>query len=485
MTTLYNGQFYLQGLNTTVPGITGITSADTILSVLNNIQTNIPSTVMMEIGSYNQNVANGTPIYKYLMGFSNSASGLGGYYTMDGITKSSSVRFLTMYQSGGNVQVGINTASPLYTLDVNGSIHAANTLIVDSATTLKNTLNVQSATVLSNTLTVQNATTLNDRLTVNGETKIDNTLFVVYGATFNNTLTVQSATVLNNTLTVGNATTLSRLTVNATTINDTLYVQNGTTLNDTLKVRNATTLSNTLSVTGATTATGLITANGGLQVNGYANATGLITGGAGLSITGATTLYGSVLTSVGFYGNGSGLTSVNAATATIATTATTATIAGKAINPNTISSSRTMANQTDSSIVDNSHVCFPGIRLPTETGIYAFLCYANDDNPQVTNNDSYLGSMTFLLSVHAHPGPGKTGFVVSNRTPNRIYFNADLRVCYRIVRNGNVTNEVTSIDNWAHVTTATDSLYYILDFDYYYAPVDNTYSWTATFSKIA
>lgn len=302
MTTLYNGQLYLQGLNDVVPGITGVTSADTILSVLNNIQTNIASSVMMEIGSYNQNVANGTPIYKYLMGFSNSASGLGGYYTMDGITKSSSVRFLTMFQSGGNVQVGINTASPLYTFDVNGSIHAATTMQVDGKTTLNNT--IQFKTDIWNTSS-------DSYNRIYFETNSTTYFGSRNGYYFQNAASSLNIVTIDNS---GTITTLGNLFVSGTTtLSNTLVVGAATTLSNTLAVSGATTLSNTLSITGATTATGLITADGGLQVNGTATATGLITGGAGLSITGAITLSGNVTSSNGiFYGNGSGLTDVSA-----------------------------------------------------------------------------------------------------------------------------------------------------------------------------
>lgn len=80
MTTLYNGTLTVQGLFTPVVGPSGITSADTIVSFLNNIGYSSEQRVMMEIGSYNTNGGNYGNIYKYALGFSNSNNGSGGSF---------------------------------------------------------------------------------------------------------------------------------------------------------------------------------------------------------------------------------------------------------------------------------------------------------------------------------------------------------------------------------------------------------------------
>lgn len=80
MTTLYNGSLTVQGLFTPIVGPAGITTADTIVSILNNIGYASEQRVMMEIGSYNTNGGNYGNIYKYALGFSNSTNGSGGSF---------------------------------------------------------------------------------------------------------------------------------------------------------------------------------------------------------------------------------------------------------------------------------------------------------------------------------------------------------------------------------------------------------------------
>lgn len=80
MTTLYNGSLTVQGLFDSVAGPEGKTTADTIVSILNNIEYCSQQRVMMEIGSYNTTCGNFGNIYKYALGFSNSISGSGGSF---------------------------------------------------------------------------------------------------------------------------------------------------------------------------------------------------------------------------------------------------------------------------------------------------------------------------------------------------------------------------------------------------------------------
>lgn len=84
MTTLYNGSLTVQGLFDSVAGPEGKTTADTIVSILNNIEYSSQQRVMMEIGSYNTTCGNLGNIYKYALGFSNSISGSGGSFLIQG-----------------------------------------------------------------------------------------------------------------------------------------------------------------------------------------------------------------------------------------------------------------------------------------------------------------------------------------------------------------------------------------------------------------
>lgn len=81
MTTLYNGSLYVEGLfSSGADGSVGVTSSDTILSLLNYIGYYTPNRVMMEIGGYNTTVGNWTTVYKYAMGYINNPGGGGGSY---------------------------------------------------------------------------------------------------------------------------------------------------------------------------------------------------------------------------------------------------------------------------------------------------------------------------------------------------------------------------------------------------------------------
>jgi hypothetical protein len=116
-----------------------------------------------------------------------------------------------------NSKVGINYISPNSTLDVNGTVHASNsvtfdtTLDVDGATTLNSTLDVDGATTLNSTLDVDGATTLNSTLDVDGvvtfnsstsSTTKDNGALVVKngGVGIEENLNVGNNTVLTGTL---------------------------------------------------------------------------------------------------------------------------------------------------------------------------------------------------------------------------------------------------------------------------------------------
>jgi len=90
MTTLYNGTLTVQGLFTQVVGPAGITSAHTLVSILNNIEYASQQQVMMEIGSYNTNSGNLGNIYKYALGFSNSTNGTGGSFIIQACPVSTS-----------------------------------------------------------------------------------------------------------------------------------------------------------------------------------------------------------------------------------------------------------------------------------------------------------------------------------------------------------------------------------------------------------
>ena len=105
MTTLYNGSLTVQGLFDSVAGPAGVTSADTIVSILNNIEYSSQQRVMMEIGSYNTTCGNLGNICKYALGFSNSSNGTGGSFLIQACPVS-----ITSYST-------INTPITLFTLN--------------------------------------------------------------------------------------------------------------------------------------------------------------------------------------------------------------------------------------------------------------------------------------------------------------------------------------------------------------------------------
>jgi predicted acyltransferase (DUF342 family) len=160
--------------------------------------------------------------------------------------------------SNGNI--GISTESPIYKLDVNGTLRSigdvtfSSQLNVTGNTTINGNTNLNSTLIVTGNTTVSRLnvtgntditgnTTLANTLTVTGNTRLSNTLIVTGNTTLANTLTVTGNTTLSNTLAVTGNTTLA----------NTLTVTGNTTLSNTLVVIGNTTLSNTLTVTGNTT----------------------------------------------------------------------------------------------------------------------------------------------------------------------------------------------------------------------------------------
>ena len=75
-----------------------------------------------------------------------------------------------------NSKVGINNSSPLYTLDVGGTVNISSNLDVGGPTLLKSTLEVSSATTLDSTLEVKGSTTLDTTLETKGAATFDSTI---------------------------------------------------------------------------------------------------------------------------------------------------------------------------------------------------------------------------------------------------------------------------------------------------------------------
>lgn len=138
MTTLYNGTLYLQGLFTSVGPIAGVTTDDTILSVLNTIEYNSGKRVMMEIGAYNTNDGDFGNTYKYALGYSNLTNGQGGSFQIQacpvGSATYTAATPITRFSILPNGNVGINTASPNYGLDVQGTTNLNGSLTLKTAT---------------------------------------------------------------------------------------------------------------------------------------------------------------------------------------------------------------------------------------------------------------------------------------------------------------------------------------------------------------
>jgi hypothetical protein len=146
MTTLYNGSLTVQGLFTPVAGPTLKTTADTIVSILNNIEYCSQQRVMMEIGSYNTTCGNFGNIYKYALGFSNSISGSGGSFLIQACPVST-----TSYanENPSITLITLNTSNMLLSvpLSVNGAGRFKNSLSLYNDSTLA--FNVANSGIIS------------------------------------------------------------------------------------------------------------------------------------------------------------------------------------------------------------------------------------------------------------------------------------------------------------------------------------------------
>lgn len=177
-----------------------------------------------------------------------------------------------------NSNVGINFDTPVYTLDVNGTVRIVEDILgerdlfltrnasitgftsitgelsVISPTKLFNTLSVASTTTIGSDLFVQDDTFLQDTLNVTGVTNLNLTLNVADATTLNATLDVAEATTLNSTLDVVGITNLQNdlNVLGPTFIDNTLSVSSNTTLSGRLDVFGATRLYNRLQVDGST-----------------------------------------------------------------------------------------------------------------------------------------------------------------------------------------------------------------------------------------
>jgi hypothetical protein len=92
-TWLYKtGLLTIKGTSTgpSVNDLIGLTTPETILSVLNTIAYGDSKKIMMEIGSFNANVVNYGNFYKYQLGYSNSSNGNDGKFIIQGCPVSTS-----------------------------------------------------------------------------------------------------------------------------------------------------------------------------------------------------------------------------------------------------------------------------------------------------------------------------------------------------------------------------------------------------------
>ena len=188
--------------------------------------------------------------------------------------------------SNGNI--GISTESPIYKLDVNGTLRSIGNVTFSSQLNVTGNTTINGNTNLSNTLIVTGNTTLS-KLNVTGNTDIigntnlGSTLIVTGNTTLSRLNVTGNTDIIGNTnlgstLIVTGNTTLSRLTVSGNT--DIIGNTNlGSTLNVTGDIRASANVYGTL----ATVSQPYITSNNTNYLNGqpssyYTNATNIITG---------------------------------------------------------------------------------------------------------------------------------------------------------------------------------------------------------------
>lgn len=134
MTTLYNGNLYIKGLTLVDGAVQGSTTSDIILSMLDTIPYVSTQRVMMEIGGFNRTVGNYGNIHKYLLGYSNSSSGTGGSFIIQGVPVATNtynstdapITFLTISPNGNittSESLTINTITTPFRLSQSGTTY--------------------------------------------------------------------------------------------------------------------------------------------------------------------------------------------------------------------------------------------------------------------------------------------------------------------------------------------------------------------------
>jgi predicted acyltransferase (DUF342 family) len=145
---------------------------------------------------------------------------------------------ISLYASGGNGRIGVNTKFPTYNLDVSGNTLIRNKLFVSNDVSLNSKLFVTNDVSLNSRLTVSLDASLNSKLFVSNDVSLNSRLTVTNDVSLNSRLTVSLDASLNSKLFVTNDVSLnSRLTVSLdTSLNSKLFVSNDVSLNSKLFV---------------------------------------------------------------------------------------------------------------------------------------------------------------------------------------------------------------------------------------------------------